>query len=89
MKVSMIAQTVPDALVIPAASLLTAPDGTTTVMQIGNDGRAHKKTVRTGIKQGDRVQIVDGLQAGDRIVTAGAYGLPDNSKVQIQEQTPK
>jgi RND family efflux transporter MFP subunit len=88
-KVSMIAQTVPDALVIPAASLLTAPDGTTTVMQIGDDGRAHQKTVHTGIRQGGKIQIVDGLQAGNRIVTAGAYGLPDNSKVQIQEQTPK
>jgi HlyD family secretion protein len=87
-KVSMIAQTVADALVIPAASLLTAPDGTTTVMQIGDDGRAHQKTVHTGIRQGDKIQIVDGLQDGERIVTAGAYGLPNNTKVQIQEQTP-
>ena len=33
-QVSMLAQTVPDALVIPAAALLTAQDGTTSVMQV-------------------------------------------------------
>jgi HlyD family secretion protein len=88
-QLSMIAQTVPDALVIPAVSLLTAPDGTNYIMQIGNDGRAHQKTVQSGIRQGDKVQIVNGLQAGDRIVSAGAYGLPDNTKVEVQDPNQK
>jgi len=85
-QVSMLAKTIPDALVIPAASLLTAPDGATSVMVAGTDGRAHKKDVKIGIRQGDEVQILEGVQAGDRIVTAGAYGLPDNTKITIEEQ---
>ncbi len=84
-QVSMLVKTIPNALVIPASSLLTAQDGTTSVMQIGNDGRAHQKTVRVGIRQGNQAQIVDGLQAGDRVVSEGAYGLPDNSKIEIQQ----
>ncbi|MGH9513525.1 MAG: efflux RND transporter periplasmic adaptor subunit [Terriglobales bacterium] len=84
-EVSMLVQTVPNALVIPPTGLLTAQDGTTSVMVIGNDGRAHKKTVRTGIKQGDQIQIVEGLQAGEKVVSEGAYGLPDNSKVDVQQ----
>ena len=87
-QLSMLAQTIPDALVIPAVSLLTAPDGTSSVMVIGNDGRAHQKNVKVGIRQDDDVQIVEGLQAGDRVVASGAYGLPDNAKIQIAAPAP-
>ena len=78
---SILAQSVPDAVTIPAAALLTAQDGTTSVMVVGSDGRAHQKDVKVGIRDQDRIQVVEGLQAGDRIVASGAYGLPDNSKV--------
>jgi len=84
-QVSMIARTLPDALTVPAESLLTAPDDTTSVMLVGSDDHAHQKQVKTGIRDGDRVQIAEGLQAGDRVVGSGAYGLPDNSKVTASE----
>jgi HlyD family secretion protein len=80
-QVSALASTVPDAITIPAAALLTAQDGTTSVMVAGSDSRAHQKDVKVGIRDQDRIQIVEGLQAGDRIVASGAYGLPDNSKI--------
>lgn len=94
--VSMIAQSVADALAVPAAALLTATDGTPSVMVAGSceksknasDLCAHQKTVKTGIREGDRVQIVEGLQAGDRVVATGAYGLPDNSKITSAEAQP-
>ena len=79
--VSMVVRSLPDALTIPAQALLTAPDGTTTVMVAGSDGRAHQRDVKAGIHEGGRVQIVNGLGAGERIVASGAYGLPDNSKI--------
>ncbi len=53
-----------------------------------SDQCAHQKTVKTGIREGDRVQIVEGLQAGDRIVATGAYGLPDNSRITSAEAKP-
>src|SRR5437588_6382440 len=86
-QVSMLAQTIPDALVIPAAALLTGRDGTTSVMVVGADNRAHQKNVSVGIRQGDQVQITEGLQAGDRVVASGAYGLPDNTQVTVAAQT--
>jgi len=88
-QVSMLAQTVPDALLIPAAGLLTAQDGTTSVMVVSADNHAHQKSVRVGIRQGDQVQIVEGLQAGERLVASGAYGLPDNAKIKIENQNEK
>jgi HlyD family secretion protein len=80
-QLSIVAKSVPDALVVPSASLLTAADGTVSVMVAGNDGHAHQTTVKTGIRQGDQVQINEGLHAGDKVVGTGAYGLPDNSKI--------
>jgi RND family efflux transporter MFP subunit len=83
-EVSMVAQAIPDALVIPSIALLTADDGTTTAMLVGNDNRAHQKAVKVGIRQGDQVQITEGLQAGDRVVASGAYGLPDNTRIRVE-----
>ena len=88
-QLSMLAQTIPNALVIPVAALLTAQDGTTSVMQVSGDDHAHQKNVRVGIRQGDSVQIVEGLQAGDRVVASGAYGLPDKSKIKVESQNEK
>jgi HlyD family secretion protein len=86
-QLSMLAQNIPDALVIPAASLLTAQDGSTSVMLAGPDGRAHQKIVRVGVRQGEQVQIVEGVKAGDQVVTSGAYSLPDNTKIKVETPT--
>jgi HlyD family secretion protein len=83
-QISILARSVPDALVIPATALLTNPDGGTYVMVAGADNKAHQKPVKTGIRQGDQVQVVEGLAEGDKVITAGAYGLPDNTKIQVE-----
>jgi HlyD family secretion protein len=78
---SAVARSIQNALVVPAAALLTAQDGTTSVMRAGSDGRAHQVRVKTGVRSDDQIQIVDGLHAGDRVVASGSYGLPDNRKI--------
>ena len=83
-QLSMLARTLPDALVIPAGALLTAQDGSTSVMLVGSDNHAHKTNVRVGIRQDERVQITEGLNAGDKVVASGAYGLPDNTKIKVE-----
>jgi RND family efflux transporter MFP subunit len=80
-QLSMVAQTVRDALTIPASAILTSPENGSAVMVVGSDEKAHKQTVHVGVKQGDEVQIVSGLKAGDRVISTGAYGLPDNTRV--------
>jgi HlyD family secretion protein len=88
-QLSMVAQTIPNALVIPAAGLLTGKDGSTSVMQVSADSHAHQKSIKIGIRQGDEVQVTEGLQAGDQIVAQGAYGLPDNSKIKAESPNDK
>jgi multidrug efflux pump subunit AcrA (membrane-fusion protein) len=83
-QVSMVAKTVEEAVAVPAASVLTAQDGTTNVMVIGPDNRAHQTPVKTGIRDGDKIQIVEGIAPGARVILAGAYGLPDKTKVTVE-----
>ena len=84
-QLSLTAQTVKDALVIPASSVINTPDGATAVMLAGADGRAHQKAVKLGIRNGDDVQILEGVSASDKVVATGAYGLPDKTKIKIAE----
>ena len=90
-RLSMVSEAVPDALVVPDSALLTGADGATTVMVIAADQHAHQQAVKLGIRQGAMVQITNGLKEGQRVVTDGAYGLPDNAKVSVEapEDTEK
>ena len=77
-------QTIKDALVVPANSIVTAQDGSSAVMLVGSDGRAHQKAVKVGVRQGDDIQVLEGVTASDKVVTNGAYGLPDNTKLKVE-----
>jgi HlyD family secretion protein len=83
-QISMTARTVKDALVVPATSIITMPDGGTVVMVAGTDGRAHQTAVKVGIRNGDDVQILDGVTSNDKVVATGAYGLPDKTKIKAE-----
>jgi multidrug efflux pump subunit AcrA (membrane-fusion protein) len=54
-------------------------------MVVGNDNKAHQVNVEPGIRQGDHVQITKGLSGGEKVITAGAYGLPNETKVKVAE----
>jgi HlyD family secretion protein len=91
-RVTMIGLTVPKAIVAPAAALLTDTDGVTSMIVLDTDNKPHKKKVKVGIRDAGDVQITDGLQGGERVVTVGAFELDkmdDMSKAIIQVQSPK
>jgi len=85
---TMLARTIHDAIIVPASSVLTGQDGATMVMAVGDDGRAHQKPVKVGVRQGEDIQISEGLNAGEKVVTAGAFGLPDKTKVKVEAPPP-
>ena len=69
------AKTVPTTLVIPQAALLTSPSGATSVIIVDPENKPHRASVTTGIRDAGRVQITDGLESGQRVVTTGAFEL--------------
>ncbi len=82
-KASITGRTVAQAWKVPASAILTAQDGTKFVMVVGSEGAAHRKPVVAGILDGEDVQVISGLAPGDLVVTGGAYGLDDGTKVKV------
>ena len=92
-QVQIVAQAVPHAIVIPAEALLTSSDGATSVIILDTDNKPHKKKVKVGIRDAGDVQVTEGLQGGERVVTVGAFALsqeddPILAKTNIQVQAP-
>jgi HlyD family secretion protein len=81
--VSLAARTLADAVTVPNEALITTKSGTSAVMVVGADSVAHQKDVKTGITDGHDTQVLSGVQPGDLVVTKGAYGMDDGTKVKI------
>jgi multidrug efflux pump subunit AcrA (membrane-fusion protein) len=84
-RVSIIAETIQNTIVVPTTALLNSDEGGQKVMVITNDSVAHERRIVAGVRQGMRVQILTGLQEGDQVVTSGGLGLEDKAKVAIQK----
>lgn len=82
-KVLITGRTVENAVKVPTSAILTAEDGSKSVMVVGSDGAAHKKAVALGIQDGDDVQITKGLTTNDMVITTGSYGLDEGAKVKV------
>ena len=94
MRVEMIAKTEPNALIIPQAAVLTSASGNTSVVVVDSENKPQKKSVTLGIRDAGNVQVTEGLQSGERVVTVGAFELakldPDVlQKTKVQIQPPK
>jgi HlyD family secretion protein len=92
-RVSIVTETVPNAIVAPVSALLTAADGSTSVMLLDADNKVSRKDVKVGIRDGSNMQVLEGLKKGDRIATVGAFVLDrldddDLPNVKIQVQAP-
>jgi HlyD family secretion protein len=90
-RAEIIAKTVPDALIIPQAAVLTSPTGSTSVMVVDDQNKPHRQSVTLGIHDAGNVQVTEGLKSGERVITLGAFELSKleedvlaKSKVEIQ-----
>ena len=70
-----------DALQVPRSAVID-DDGETSVYVV-EDGRALRRPVVTGYALAGRVEIVDGLDDDDEIVTVGQLGLKPDTRVTI------
>jgi RND family efflux transporter MFP subunit len=81
---SIAGRAISNALTIPSSAMQTDPDGTSKfVMAIAPDSTAHKKPVTLGIQSADDVQVLSGLTTSDMVITTGAYGLDEGTKVKV------
>jgi len=88
-EVSILAETVKDAVVIPLAAVLPSAEGENIALVVGSDSLAHERKIETGIRETDRVQVLKGLEPGEQVIVVGGLGLEDKAKVRIEKTEEK
>jgi RND family efflux transporter MFP subunit len=69
-------------LLVPKAAVRTA-DGKSIVFVVKQD-RLERRAVSVGLANGDQVEVLSGLSAGERVVVEGPSTLKDGDKVKVQ-----
>ena len=78
----------PSAIVVPLEALV--PEGEHfKVFVVDANSIAHEREVKVGARTAASAEITDGLKAGERVVTSGAYGVEDSTKVAPPKDTTK
>ena len=88
-QLSITGRSVKEALVVPVSALFKNDEGADYVAIAGKDNHAQLKTVRTGIRNSEFVEIASGLNEGDPVITAGGYALPDKTQIKIEASSEK
>jgi HlyD family secretion protein len=81
--VAATANTVKEAIVVPASAVFKTTEGQDYVLIAGSDGRAHQTKVKVGIKNKELAQIESGVKEKDPIITVGGYALPDGTRIKV------
>jgi membrane fusion protein (multidrug efflux system) len=68
-------------LVVPKAALSLESIGDTIYVAV--DNKASRREVSLGFRQGDEVEILSGVEAGEQVVVVGQDGLSDGTPLQI------
>jgi multidrug efflux system membrane fusion protein len=84
--VKMLLDVKKDVLVIPTSAVERGQQGTY-VYYVKPDNTVTARTVALGTSEGERIEVLSGLDAGDRVVVDGADRLREGSQVVIQGET--
>ena len=69
-----------NALMIPTQTIIPEEENKSVI--VARHGKAHFITVQTGIRKASDIEITDGLQPGDTVITSGLLFLKEGGKLQ-------
>jgi len=69
-----------NALMIPTQTIIPEEESKSVI--VARNGKAHFITVQTGIRKASDIEITNGLQPGDTIITSGLLFLKEGGKLQ-------
>lgn len=72
-------------VVVPIESIVNLNEDNPYLFTV-EDGKAVKKNVRLGIKTDSRVEILEGLSAGEKVIFRGQNSLQDGAEVEVRNQ---
>ena len=67
------------AVIVPDSAIVR--EGDETAVFVVNDNKAARHEVKTGLSDGERIEILSGVSAGDQVIVEGQAGLPDGAAV--------
>ncbi|MDA0780482.1 MAG: efflux RND transporter periplasmic adaptor subunit [Bacteroidetes bacterium] len=73
----------PNAIVIPLEVISENFSGEQYVYVVNENNKAEKRFVKTGLVEGDTVEVLEGLRKSDRVIDEGARLVKENENVQI------
>ena len=85
--VKIVTELVKNATTVPATAILPGEEGGTAVLVIDANSIAHRHVVTLGIREGNKVQILNGARPGDEVVVVGGLGVDDKAKVKKVDTT--
>ena len=88
-RATITADTIKDAVVVPAEALLPSEEGGSAVYVVGADSIAHQRKAQVGVRNAGKVQLLTGAKAGEKVVTEGGVGLSDGAKVKVEAAEKK
>jgi cobalt-zinc-cadmium efflux system membrane fusion protein len=81
-QVEIEAESVGDAVIIPAAAVVREGEAAS-VFVVDAEKHAHRRPVTLGLGAGSEVQVVKGLEPGEQVVVRGQQELPDGALVTV------
>jgi len=85
----VVAETFKNATVVPSSAILPGEEGGTAVLVISSDSVAHRRPVQLGVREGNKVQLLNGANPGEEVVVVGGMGIDDKAKVKVVDTTVK
>jgi len=70
-----------EVVVVPLEALVSTPKGH--VVFVFDDGKAKARMIKTGIEADNRIEIISGIQPGDKVIVAGNEKLKNGADVRI------
>jgi membrane fusion protein (multidrug efflux system) len=76
-----------DAIVVPESALMATGERTS-VYVIGADGTAQMRPVKVGLRTANQIEIVSGLQEGEKVITEGLQKVRPGGAVKVGGAPP-
>ena len=83
-RIRLVLESIESAVTVPQQAVLITPAGGQ-VTYVVADGKAAMRKVKTGIEQAGRVQVLSGLDGGEKVVVTGYEKLKDGMEVRVTE----
>ena len=79
--VNIVRETHPEAVLLPREAVLRELQKAHVF--VAEDDVAEKRSVTLGLEEGDLIEVISGVEAGDQVIVTGQGGLKDGSAVKI------